>query len=77
MTRNAREFVRVMEKNDPHAGVAPARSAARAGGYGPYFGSIPDFAEPPKGVRFADVREGSPAALAGLKAGRYPDQVRG
>jgi S1-C subfamily serine protease len=39
------------------------------GGYGPYFGSIPDFAEPPKGVRFADVRDGSPAALAGLKPG--------
>ena len=38
-------------------------------GYGPYFGSIPDFAEIPNGVRFADVRDGSPAAKAGLKAG--------
>jgi len=38
-------------------------------GYGPDFGSIPDFNEPPKGVRFADVREGSPAGKAGLKAG--------
>lgn len=39
------------------------------GGYGAYFGSIPDFTEIPKGVRFADVRDGSPAANAGLKAG--------
>jgi len=30
---------------------------------------IPDFDEPPKGVRFADVRDGTPAAKAGLKAG--------
>jgi hypothetical protein len=40
------------------------------GGYGPYFGSIPDFGEAEKGgVKFADVREGSPAAKAGFKAG--------
>ncbi len=39
------------------------------GGYGAYFGSIPDFTELPTGVRFADVRDGSPAAKAGLKAG--------
>ncbi|MBS1872847.1 MAG: M28 family peptidase [Acidobacteria bacterium] len=39
------------------------------GGYGAYFGSIPDFTEIPKGVRFADVRDGSPAGKAGLKAG--------
>jgi hypothetical protein len=38
-------------------------------GYGAYFGSIPDFAEDVKGVRFADVRENSPAAKAGLKPG--------
>ncbi len=40
-----------------------------SGGYGPNFGSVPDFDEPPKGVRFADVRDGTPAAKAGLKAG--------
>jgi aminopeptidase YwaD len=38
-------------------------------GYGPYFGSIPDFGEVKDGVRFSDVRPGSPAAKAGLKAG--------
>lgn len=44
-------------------------SGGGGGGYGPYFGSIPDFAEIPDGVRFSDVREGSPAAKAGLKGG--------
>jgi len=39
------------------------------GGYGPYFGSIPDFGEVKDGVRFSDIRPGSPAAKAGLRAG--------
>ena len=30
--------------------------------YGPAFGSIPDFAENENGVKFSDVRPGSPAA---------------
>jgi membrane-associated protease RseP (regulator of RpoE activity) len=48
----------------------PAHSATGGGGgYGPYFGSIPDFAEAEHGVRFSDVRDSSPAAKAGLKAG--------
>jgi hypothetical protein len=38
-------------------------------GYGPYFGSVPDFGEGISGVKFADVREGSPAGKAGFKAG--------
>jgi aminopeptidase YwaD len=59
------QFVRVEEKENPHAGA----TGAAGGGYGPYFGSIPDFAEPPRGVRFADITPGSPAAKAGLKAG--------
>ncbi|MEO8596597.1 MAG: M28 family peptidase [Candidatus Solibacter sp.] len=44
-------------------------SAGPVSGYGPYFGSVPDFAEGIKGVKFSDVREGSPAAKAGLKGG--------
>ncbi|MBK5295182.1 MAG: M28 family peptidase [Acidobacteriia bacterium] len=52
---------------------APARpvsaGSSTGSGYGPYFGSIPDFAELPTGVRFSDVRPDSPAAKAGLKAG--------
>jgi len=55
------QYVRVAE---------PAHSTAGGGGgYGPYFGSIPDFGEIEHGVRFSDVRDGSPAAKAGLKAG--------
>ena len=52
---------------DPHSGAAPSGSGG--GGYGPYFGSIPDFAEVPNGVRFADIRPDSPADKGGLKAG--------
>lgn len=40
-----------------------------AGGYGPYFGSVPDFGQVENGVKFSDVRPNSPAAKAGLKAG--------
>ncbi len=57
-------FVRVKEDN-PHAGSV----SSSGGGYGPNFGSVPDFAEPPTGVRFADVHPDSPAGLAGLKPG--------
>jgi S1-C subfamily serine protease len=38
-------------------------------GYGPWFGSVPDFGEGVQGVKFADVSAGSPAAKAGLQAG--------
>jgi hypothetical protein len=58
------QFVRVARPAGDHGAASGTQS-----GYGPDFGSIPDFNEPPKGVRFADVREGSPAAKAGLKAG--------
>jgi len=47
----------------------PAGASGGGGGYGPYFGSIPDFGQVENGVRFSDVRPGSPAAKAGLKAG--------
>jgi hypothetical protein len=58
------QFIRTAEPKEPAAGAAGGGS-----GYGPNFGSVPDFDEPPKGVRFADVRDGTPAAKAGLKAG--------
>ncbi len=54
------KFQTVVEEKPPGGGGA---------GYGPYFGSIPDFGEIPNGVKFADVKPGSPAAKAGLKAG--------
>jgi len=43
--------------------------AGSSGGYGPYFGSIPDFGQVENGVKFSDVKPASPAAKAGLKAG--------
>ncbi|MEW6368537.1 MAG: M20/M25/M40 family metallo-hydrolase [Acidobacteriota bacterium] len=55
-------FVRVAES-------APPTGRSGGGGYGAYFGSIPDFGEEVRGVKFADVKDGSPAAKAGLKAG--------
>jgi len=63
-------FVRVAPPahGDPGS-VGPVGSSSAGGGYGPYFGSIPDFGEGTKGVKFADVRDGSPAAKAGFKAG--------
>lgn len=58
------KFVTVLENENPHEGVA-----AGGGGYGPYFGSIPDFGASENGVRFSDVQPNSPAAKAGLKGG--------
>jgi hypothetical protein len=54
----------------PEAGpVLPSRDRA-GGGYGPYFGSVPDFSESSvPGMRLGGVRPGSPAGKAGLKAG--------
>ena len=57
-------FAEVLE-NNPHAGMP----STGGGGYGPYFGSIPDFGQTENGVKFSDVKPGSPAANAGLKAG--------
>jgi hypothetical protein len=47
----------------------PGGRSGGSGGYGPYFGSIPDFGQVETGVRFSDVKPNSPAAKAGLKAG--------
>lgn len=42
----------------------------RAGGYGPFFGVIPEFGESARaGVTVSDVRAGSPAAKAGVRPG--------
>lgn len=58
------QFVVVAENNNSHSGNAGSGS-----GYGAYFGSIPDFGQTENGVKFSDVKPGSPAAKAGLKAG--------
>ena len=59
------KFITVAADN-PHSGVT---GNGGGGGYGPWFGSIPDFGQSENGVRFSDVQPGSPAAKAGLKAG--------
>ena len=49
--------------------VAAPPSSTR-GGYGPFFGVVPEFGEREGGgVRVGDVRAGSPAASAGVRAG--------
>ncbi len=59
------KFITVAADN-PHSGVT---GNGGGGGYGPWFGSIPDFGQSENGVRFSDVQPGSPAAKSGLKAG--------
>jgi Zn-dependent M28 family amino/carboxypeptidase len=48
---------------------APPSAGQSSRGYGPYFGSIPDMTPRDYGLRLTGVREGSPAAKAGLQAG--------
>ena len=58
-----RKVLRAVAAN-PHAG-----GQGGGGGYGAYFGSIPDFSEVKTGVRITGVRAGSPADKAGLTGG--------
>ena len=51
------------------APLVSSGSGGGGGGYGPYFGSVPDFAEIPNGVKLADVRAGSPAEKGGVRGG--------
>jgi hypothetical protein len=48
--------------------TATAQSSS-SGGYGPYLGTIPDMTPRDFGLRLTGVREGSPAATAGLRTG--------
>ena len=52
-------------KHEPHT----SGSVGAVSGYGPYFGSVPDFASEGNGVKFAEVRPDSPAAKAGFRGG--------
>jgi hypothetical protein len=49
--------------------VRSSGGGSGSGGYGPYFGSVPDFGAVEGGVRLADIRAGSPAEQGGLKPG--------
>jgi hypothetical protein len=57
------EFVETVQESHTGSG------AGAVSGYGPYFGSVPDFADEGQGVKFADVRAGSPAGKAGFRKG--------
>jgi hypothetical protein len=48
---------------------AAAQSSSGSSGYGPYLGTIPDMTPRDFGLRLTGVREGSPAAQAGIRAG--------
>ena len=75
MARQVIDGVAQREERLAFVEVAPESRRGRGGGdgeqrgYGPWFGSIPDFGEVPNGVKFADVRAGSPADQAGLQGG--------
>jgi hypothetical protein len=73
VTRIALALVeRLAKRAERPAFVVPPRPTQQtdaSGGYGPYFGSVPDFVESVKGVRFADIRPGSPAEQAGIRRG--------
>jgi hypothetical protein len=66
---SANDRVAYVTVKEEHPEGHAAASAGGGSGYGPYFGSIPDFGQEEDGVRFSDVRPGSPAAKAGFKAG--------
>ncbi|MBK9167675.1 MAG: M28 family peptidase [Bryobacterales bacterium] len=71
------KFVRVTPPAHGHTSAGSATGSSTGSGYGAYFGSIPDFGEVPNGVKFADVREGSPAAVAGLRKGDILTEFNG
>ncbi|MGD2044667.1 MAG: M28 family peptidase [Gemmatimonadota bacterium] len=48
---------------------SPVESSSSSSGYGPYLGTIPDMTPRDFGVRLTGVREGSPAAVAGIQGG--------
>ena len=56
---------------EPDAALAhgQASSSTTGGGYGPYLGTIPDMVPVDSGLRLTGVREGSPAAAAGIRGG--------
>jgi hypothetical protein len=64
----ARPVYTAVHESEPPATAASA-SASPGTGYGPYFGSVPNFGSDVKGVLFDDVHADSPAGKAGLKAG--------
>jgi len=54
---------------DPALAHGQPSSSTTGGGYGPYLGTIPDMVPVDSGLRLTGVREGSPAADAGIRGG--------
>jgi peptidase M28-like protein/PDZ domain-containing protein/PA domain-containing protein len=70
VVENVSEKIAAAPERPAFVTVVEDKPAAGGGsGYGAYFGSIPDFGQVENGVKFSDVKPGSPAAKAGLKAG--------
>jgi hypothetical protein len=51
------------------AGEPPKPVSGTSGGYGAWLGSVPDFTPVERGVKLSGVTKGSPADLAGIRAG--------
>ena len=64
-------IIRDLDKNDkrPTYAVAKSESQGRTGGFRIYLGTIPNYADSNDGLLLDGVRDASPAARAGLKAG--------
>ena len=64
-------IVRDLDKNDkrPTYTVAKSESQGRSTGFRVYLGTIPNYADTNDGLKLDGVRDDSPAAKAGLKAG--------
>jgi hypothetical protein len=64
-------IIRDLDRSDkrPTYAVAKSESQGRSTGFRVYLGTIPNYAESNDGLRLDGVREDSPAAKAGLKAG--------
>ena len=52
-----------------HSSASVGDVSSGSGGYGPYFGSVPDFGDSDDGMKIADVRENGPAWKAGIRGG--------
>ena len=69
----ATELIRKLDRADARptytAAPSPMAGGARAGGFRVYLGTIPSYAESTDGLALEGVRDDSPAAKSGLKAG--------
>ncbi|MBO0725209.1 MAG: M20/M25/M40 family metallo-hydrolase [Blastocatellia bacterium] len=65
------EVARAIDRNDarPAYALARSQSSGRATGFRVYLGTVPNYAESNDGLLLDAVRDDSPAAKAGLKAG--------